>query len=562
MSIDIVTAEVVRNGINGAVREMFATIIRAAHSPLLYANHDFAVGIVSADARLWGSAPGCATFVTLLPKIVGDGLARRPVESLRDGDCFVVNDPFLTGTHISDTTIYSPIFVEGRLIAFSAVTAHWIDIGGKVPGGWCPDSTDVYQEGICFTHEQLAHEWRKDEQLFTFITQNVRYPRPLLGDIQSQISACRQGSDRIKRLCAKYGPDTVVAAMDDVIDRTTAMMKRRIGRLPDGVYAADSAIDGDGIDPELHCVIALQVTISDDRLTVTFDGSGPTTAGPVNHPGAIADVYCALKGLLAPNEDPNEGHSAAFDHVPAPGTVVGPLRPAPTDSYGYVGVVLIELAIAALSDALPGLTPAAGYQLFGGKLSLTTPDPDASFVFDDVSAGGAGARPSHDGPTLVFAGNGDTPTISVEVLETRFPIRCREHSLIFDHAGHGQYRGGPGIRRDFEVLVDGVAAETSIQNSETLLAVGVRGGSDGAASYAVLNPDTSEEQVFRRQGQAAVMLKSGDIMSYRAGGGGGYGRPGDRDRSLVEQDIVEEKVTEDTAAEIYAYRRVGVRGGT
>ena len=442
------------------------------------------------------------------------------------------------------------------------MTAHWIDIGGKVPGGWCPDSTDVYQEGICFTHEQLAHEWRKDEQLFTFITQNVRYPRPLLGDIQSQISACRQGSDRIKRLCAKYGPDTVVAAMDDVIDRTTAMMKRRIGRLPDGVYAADSAIDGDGIDPELHCVIALQVTISDDRLTVTFDGSGPTTAGPVNHPGAIADVYCALKGLLAPNEDPNEGHSAAFDHVPAPGTVVGPLRPAPTDSYGYVGVVLIELAIAALSDALPGLTPAAGYQLFGGKLSLTTPDPDASFVFDDVSAGGAGARPSHDGPTLVFAGNGDTPTISVEVLETRFPIRCREHSLIFDHAGHGQYRGGPGIRRDFEVLVDGVAAETSIQNSETLLAVGVRGGSDGAASYAVLNPDTSEEQVFRRQGQAAVMLKSGDIMSYRAGGGGGYGRPGDRDRSLVEQDIVEEKVTEDTAAEIYAYRRVGVRGGT
>ena len=562
MSIDIVTAEVVRNGINGAVREMFSTIIRAAHSPLLYANHDFAVGIVSADARLWGSAPGCATFVTLLPKIVGDGLARRPVESLRDGDCFVVNDPFLTGTHISDTTIYSPIFVEGRLIAFSAVTAHWIDIGGKVPGGWCPDSTDVYQEGICFTHEQLAHEWRKDEQLFTFITQNVRYPRPLLGDIQSQISACRQGSDRIKRLCAKYGPDTVVAAMDDVIDRTTAMMKRRIGRLPDGVYAADSAIDGDGIDPELHCVIALQVTISDDRLTVTFDGSGPTTAGPVNHPGAIADVYCALKGLLAPNEDPNEGHSAAFDHVPAPGTVVGPLRPAPTDSYGYVGVVLIELAIAALSDALPGLTPAAGYQLFGGKLSLTTPDPDASFVFDDVSAGGAGARPSHDGPTLVFAGNGDTPTISVEVLETRFPIRCREHSLIFDHAGHGQYRGGPGIRRDFEVLVDGVAAETSIQNSETLLAVGVRGGSDGAASYAVLNPDTPEEQVFRRQGQAAVMLKSGDVMSYRAGGGGGYGRPGDRDRSLVEQDIVEEKVTEDTAAEIYAYRRVGVRGGT
>ena len=562
MSIDIVTAEVVRNGINGAVREMFSTIIRAAHSPLLYANHDFAVGIVSADARLWGSAPGCATFVTLLPKIVGDGLARRPVESLRDGDCFVVNDPFLTGTHISDTTIYSPIFVEGRLIAFSAVTAHWIDIGGKVPGGWCPDSTDVYQEGICFTHEQLAHEWRKDEQLFTFITQNVRYPRPLLGDIQSQISACRQGSDRIKRLCAKYGPDTVVAAMDDVIDRTTAMMKRRIGRLPDGVYAADSAIDGDGIDPELHCVIALQVTISDDRLTVTFDGSGPTTAGPVNHPGAIADVYCALKGLLAPNEDPNEGHSAAFDYVPAPGTVVGPLRPAPTDSYGYVGVVLIELAIAALSDALPGLTPAAGYQLFGGKLSLTTPDPDASFVFDDVSAGGAGARPSHDGPTLVFAGNGDTPTISVEVLETRFPIRCREHSLIFDHAGHGQYRGGPGIRRDFEVLVDGVAAETSIQNSETLLAVGVRGGSDGAASYAVLNPDTSEEQVFRRQGQAAVMLKSGDIMSYRAGGGGGYGRPGDRDRSLVEQDIVEEKVTEDIAAEIYAYGRVGVRGGT
>jgi len=562
MSIDVITAEVVRNGINSAAREMFSTIVRAAHSPLLYANHDFAVGIVSADARLWGSAPGCATFVTLLPKIVGDGLKVRSVDELKDGDCFVVNDPFTTGTHISDTTIYSPIVIDGDLIAFAVVTAHWIDIGGKMPGGWCPDSTDVYQEGICFSHEQLAHEWRRDEQLFKFISTNVRYPRPLIGDIQSQISACRQGSDRVKRLCSKYGTDTVIAAMDDVIDRTSQMMRRRVSELPDGVYKAESAMDGDGIDPNLRTVVALQVTIDGDQLTVSFEGSGPSTPGPVNHPGAIADVYCALKGMLAPNEDPNEGHSAIFSHVPAPGTIVGPLRPAPTDSYGYVGVVVIELAILALADALPGQTPAAGYQLFGGKLSKTTSSAQDSFIFDDVSAGGAGARPSHDGPSLVFAGNGDTPTIPVEVLEARFPIRCREHSLIFEHSGHGQFRGGPGIRRDFEMLVDGVYAETSIQNSDTPLAIGVRGGGDGAPSYAVLNPGSPDERVFRRQGDSDVMIKAGDVMSYRSGGGGGYGSPTDRDRDLVARDLLEEKLTEETASEVYRYSSTAVPGQT
>ena len=153
LMLDPVTTEVIRNGLAAAALEMDRALVRTAYNPLLYDVQDYGLGIVSADGRLWAEAPGVACSSAYSPTPSRVGVAKLGSAAFDEGDVVIANDPYLTGTHISDTTVYVPVFHGGELVAFCVATAHWADIGGKTPGGWCPDSTDVYQEGICFWHQ-------------------------------------------------------------------------------------------------------------------------------------------------------------------------------------------------------------------------------------------------------------------------------------------------------------------------------------------------------------------------------------------------------------------------
>jgi N-methylhydantoinase B len=359
-TVDPITTEVIRGGLAAAALEMNRTLVRTAHNPLLYEVQDFGLGIVGADGRLWAEAPGIAGFISALSDTVRSGIETHGLEGFREGDALIVNDPFLTGTHISDTSVYAPVFHGDALIAFAIVTAHWADIGGKSPGGWAPDTTDVYQEGICFTHQRIVRAGEPNDELMGLIENNVRVPELVRGDLAAQLAACRRGIERVQRLCDRYGADALTGAMDRIIQRTDAAMRSRIAELPDGRYEASVELDHDGIDRMKRQRVAVQIDIAGETLRVGFEGTGPTAAGPINDPGAKCDVRCALKGLLAPHEVGNEGHVTAFDFHMEPGLLVSPERPAPVDSYGYVGVALIELVIRALAPALPDRAPAGG----------------------------------------------------------------------------------------------------------------------------------------------------------------------------------------------------------
>src|SRR5579872_6809349 len=185
--VDIVTAEIIRNALTAAAAEMSKTLVRTAYNPLLYEVQDFGLGIVSLDGHLWAEAPGITDFIGALPDTIKTGLAKFGPHGYAEGDVLIVNDPYLTGSHISDTCVYLPVFYGGELVAFAAATAHWADIGGKTPGGWCPDSTDVYQEGICFSHQKLVAAGRPNADLWNLIAGNVRYPDLVRGDLDAQI---------------------------------------------------------------------------------------------------------------------------------------------------------------------------------------------------------------------------------------------------------------------------------------------------------------------------------------------------------------------------------------
>jgi N-methylhydantoinase B len=551
-AVDVVTAEIVRNGLTSAALEMNKTLVRTAYNPLLYEVQDFGLGLISAEGLLWAEAPGVTVFLGAMPDTVKTGIEKWG-RDFAEGDVLIANDPYLTGTHISDTSVYVPVFHEDELVAFAIATAHWADIGGKTPGGWCPDSTDVYQEGLCFTHQKLVDAGTPNRDLWDFIDANVRFPPTVRGDLDAQIAACKQGAARVRALCAKYGSDTVRESMRLAIEQTDAAVRREIANVPDGSYSAAIELDHDGVLKDVRRRVALTLTVEGDRIRVSFDGTGETANGPINMPtiGTRSSVRAAVKGLLMPKDPTNEGHFLALDFDLPPGLIVTPQRPAPCDSYGYLGVVLMELTIRALSAAVPERCPAGSYQLFGVYLFRVDPRDGTPFIFIDPIDGGHGGRPQGDGPSLIFMADGDTPNTPIEIVETRYPIRCDRHAYLPGYEGAGRYRGGLGIVRDFRVLEDGTYMQCAIENTKDMLARGLEGGGDGDASRIVVWPDTDKEFVMQERTSFFGPLTPGDVVSVRSGGGGGWGSPHERDAEQVARDVRDELLTGEEARTSY-----------
>jgi N-methylhydantoinase B len=551
-AVDVVTAEIVRNGLTSAALEMNKTLVRTAYNPLLYEVQDFGLGLVSAEGLLWAEAPGVTVFLGAMPDTVKTGIEKWG-RDFAEGDVLIANDPYLTGTHISDTSVYVPVFHEAELVAFAIATAHWADIGGKTPGGWCPDSTDVYQEGLCFTHQKLVDAGTPNQDLWDFIETNVRFPPTVRGDLDAQIAACKQGAARVLALCAKYGVETVRESMRFAIEQTDAAVRREIAKVPDGSYSASIELDHDGVLKDVRRRVALTLTVDGDRIRVSFEGTGETANGPINIPtiGTRSSVRAAVKGLLMPKDPTNEGHFLALDFDLPPGLLVTPQRPAPCDSYGYLGVVLMELTIRAFSAAVPERCPAGSYQLFGVYLFRVDPRDGTPFIFIDPVDGGHGGRPHGDGPSLIFMADGDTPNTPIEIVETRYPIRCDRHAYMPGYEGVGTYRGGLGIVRDFRVLERGTYMQCAIENTKDMLARGLDGGGDADASRIVVWPDTEKEFVLQERTSFFGPLAPGDVVSVRSGGGGGWGSPLARDADQVARDVRDELLTAKKAHESY-----------
>lgn len=552
-SVDIITVEVVRNGVIAAAREMATTLVRTAYNPLLYDVQDFGLGIISPQGETWAEAPGMTVFVGALPHTVRCGIAAHGREAIRDGDVLIANDPYTTGNHISDVSVYMPVFHEGELLAFTASVAHWADIGGKTPGGWCPDSTDVYQEGICFAHEKLVAAGRRVDALWRIVSNNTRYPDIVLGDLQAQIASCRQGAERLRTLCRKYGFDAVRGSMAATIETTEQAMRRRIRDIPDGRYGASLMMDHDGVALGDPFPIAVQLTVAGDAITASFEGTSPVRAGPVNAPEhAIRSVVrAAIKGVLAPTEPSNEGDFRPVHFEIPKGLVISPERPAPVDSYGYACIAAYELTMRSLAQAVPDACIAGGATLCMPTISRVNQRDGRPFILSDPIDVGNGARPNADGPTMSINVMGDVPNSPVEVVEMRYPIRIERFELRSGAAGHGRFRGGTGVRRDYRVLENGVALYIATENTRETTAQGFDGGSSGGATEVLINPGSEAGVVLHDRGGFPGGLRAGDVISMRSGGGGGWGDPATRDPQKVADDVRDDFVSSAEAREIY-----------
>lgn len=524
---DPVTSEVIRNAMTATANEMNNIIVRTAYNPLLFDSKDFGIAVLSATGELWAEDSGLSCFLGCIHELVKSGIDKRGPDGFADGDILIVNDPFLTGTHISDTSVYMPVMHQGVLVAFIAVTAHWADIGGRNPGGWDMTATELFQEGMCFTHQRLVRAGEPVQDLFDFIESNVRFPDIVRGDLESQISACRTGRDRIAALCERYGRDTVVESMGHVLASTQEETARRIEALPDGDYSRSIRMDYDGIDPQARPRISVTMSVRGSRITASFDGTSPAADSSCNLApiGTRSSVLVAIKSLLAPTEPTNAGHFANVDFDLPEGTVLSPTRPRATDSYGYAAVAVIELTQLALAELFPETSRAGAYQLFGVYFMRTDPASGYPFIMIEPNPGGHGGHSKGDGASLVFMMDGDTQTLPVEVMENRYPVRCLRYEFAEETAGAGASRGGYGLIREYEVLEPGTVLKYMNEGTKEVTAQGVNGGEDGAPSRVVVRPDTDHEVVLFDRGDYSGELKPGDIVRSISGGGGGWGAP-------------------------------------
>lgn len=552
---DPITTQVIRNALKAAADEMQISLVKTAHNPLIYEVHDFGVVLTDERGQLLAEGSGLPGFIGCLPAAFISGLSVIGAENFRDGDVILTNQPDDTGTHLSDVVMYMPILFEGRLVAFSGVMAHWADIGGITPGGWCPDSTDVHQEGMVFSHLKLYEAGRINATLERMILTNVRFPDLVQGDMNAMIACCRTGARRYQALCQRFGVETIQAAMAAVFDQSERMMRRKIAEIPDGVYQAETWLDHDGVELDKPRRVAVTITVKGDEMTMDWTGSSEVASGPINHPFVETKAlgHTVLKSLTMPLDPMNQGHLRPLTVVAPPNTVVSPLYPAPCDSYGYVGEMLMHVIVRALSQAIPERCPACTYQMFGPYFFRTDPRFGKPFIFIDPVDGGGGAFPHRDGPSaLIFVGDGDCPNTPAEIIETRYPLLVRQYALNTEGAGAGKYRGGLGVIRDYEMLEDHILMQ--LMNENTLYPPwGLFGGTNSGINKLIVWEGTEREQVLTRRVSYFGPLKAGDRVSARSAGGGGWGPPAERDPGLIQADILNEILTPEQARAVYGY---------
>jgi len=549
---DPFTVEVIKRALISAAEQMFVSLGRTAKSTVIYEVLDYGCAVIDSQGRMVAQANGIPAFIGVLTDAVRDVLRKFGPEDMRPGDVFMSNDPYMGGaTHQNDIVLILPIFVDGRLVLFAASKAHWNDVGGKDPGSWSPTATDIFQEGIQFPAVRLVREGTEVRDIVDIVTRNVRAPELTLGDMRAQAASLHVAARRIGELCGKFGLGAVLDAIDISLEQGRREALTELQALPHGVYEAEEFIDDDGLggDP---VPVRVRVTITDREFVVDFTGTGGTCAGPINCPLSVllSTVKFAYQSVLSPHAAPNEGFFAPLRVVVPEDTVFNPRRPAPVSTYWEAAAYAGDVIWRALSSALPSRIPAGHFLSVCGTTVSGQHDATGAWFFSvEPNAGGWGAALGKDGESgLVCTADGETYVLSAEVAEAKYPLLVERFALHEAGEGHGQWRGGLGIVKDYRILNSSARITASFGRSR-FPPWGLAGGQEGSPNRVeVTYPDGRMETRGRFSNELAP---AGTLIRFITGTGGGYGEPKDRDAERVLDDVANGYVTRRDAEAVY-----------
>ena len=559
MPIDPVTLAVIQSGLQQVCNEMDVAFVRSAFSPVISEALDRSDGIYHRDT---GELIAQGEFG--LPVFVGtmQFSTQAVIERAQDiapGDIFIVNDPYLGGTHLMDVKFVRPYFHRGRLFAWLANTGHWPDIGGAVPGGFSANATEVEQEGLRLPPVKLFKRGQLDREILAIILSNIRIADQRIGDIKAQAAALGIGDRRLTALLDRYGAELVDAAIAELKLRAAQQMRVKIATIPDGTYGGEAFVDSDGVvDAPLR--IALRVTKhgSAEDATLDFDlsGSSPPCAGPMNSVIAttISSIYLAVKHVF-PEVPINAGTFAPLRIHEPHGTFLYAKYPRPVSGCAAeVSQRIAEAVFAALAKAIPERLFAAPAGT-SGNLAIGGYDPERgrSYVMYVISGGGYGGSPQGDGLSNGCSTIGISKTTPVEVMEQYYPVLFEEYSLHEGSGGAGRFRGGFGVNYAIR-LRRGEARASMVMDHGRCGPQGAAGGGEGGVNRVAIETGGQVYRPPHLSKDQDITIRAGDVIRVSTPGGGGYGDPRQRDPKLVAQDVARGYYTREEAERLFGVR--------
>ena len=482
-TIDPVTLAVIQSGLQQVCNEMDLAFVRSAFSPVISEGLDRSDGIYHKDTGelIAQGELGLPVFVGVM-QFSTQELIKRAKE-YKPGDLYIVNDPYLGGTHLMDVRFHKPFFYKGEMFAWLSNTGHWPDTGGAVPGGFSANATEVEQEGLRLPPVKLFKEGVMNEEILSIILSNIRLADERMGDIKAQVAALTVGERRFTALLDRYGADTVNACIAELKARAERQMRAKIATIPDGEYHGAAYIDSDGaVDAPLK--IDMKIRKKDTDLYFDMSESSPPCLGPMNSVIATTKsaIYLAIKHIF-PEVPINAGTYAPL-HIEDPeGTFLYAKYPRPVSGCAAeVSQRIAEAVFVTLTPALPDVLFAAPAGT-SGNFAVGGYDPvqDRRYVMYLFSGGGYGGNAEGDGMSNGCSTVGISKTQPVEILEQRYPVLFEECSLHEGSAGAGKQRGGFGINYEMTLLRGGAMASFVMDHGRAG-PQGVLGGSDGGVN--------------------------------------------------------------------------------
>ncbi|TYR33969.1 methylhydantoinase [Mesorhizobium microcysteis] len=557
-ALDTITLSVIEAALQQVCDEMDLAFSRSAFSPIIAEANDRSDGIYSAEdgsliAQGVGGLPVFVGVMQYSTRTVIEMIAQGRVLPPEEGDIYIVNDPYLGGTHLMDVRFAMPVWRNGAIFCWVSNTGHWPDIGGAVPGGFSASATAVEQEGLRLPPVKLFKKGVLDPEIYAIITSNIRIAEQRIGDIKAQAAALQVGRDRLFEILDRYGDDTVVTAIAELRRRAAMQMRARIAAIDDGTYLGVAFVDSDGVVDE-PLEIRLAVEKKDDTLTFDFSGSSEPCLGPMNSVLATthSSVYLAMRHIF-PDVPISAGAFEPLVILRPEGTFLDAQYPRPVSGCAAeVSQRIAEAVFSAMVKALPDKVTAAPAGS-SGNFGLGGFDPQRGrpFVLYQLSGGGYGGNADHDGLSNGCSTIGISKSPPVEIMEQAYPILYNHYRLREGSGGAGKQRGGLGL--DYEIeLLRGDARASFVMDHGRYGPQGALGGDDGAVNTVTVFRNGEAHVPKHLSKEQDIPLSAGDRVRVGTPGGGGYGDPRMRDPQAVRRDVELGYYTADDAKRLFA----------
>jgi N-methylhydantoinase B len=539
MTIDPITVEVIGAAIASIADEMGETLVRAAYSTNIKERRDCSTVIFDARGRTLYQAEHIPIHLGSLMGVVEAIVERHDVRDIAEGDMFIGNDAYTGGgTHLPDFVLAAPIFHEGALVGWATNLAHHADFVDR-------GHAHIFQEGLRIPPIRLQRGGETQQDVLDLILLNCQVPRERRADIRAQIAANRFGVQRFQALCARYGMELLNQVFDELLDYAERRMRAGIATIPDGVYRFEDQFECSEIGETLTFHVSIEV--EGDEIHLDFTGNPPQVRAGLNmvETALLATVYYAVKTVTDPDAPPNAGLFRPITVIATPGSILSSVSPAAVNGRTNTCQRVVDLVHGALAQAVPErIIAACNGAVISATFTGVNPRNGEFYVYLETLGGGFGARATKDGLDGVQVHITNTSNLPVEGLEPEYPLRIERYELVRDSGGCGTWRGGMGMRRQVRVLdhecrvtVRGTRIETAPW--------GLFGGHDGG-----------RHRVEYEAGVAALerstgVLAPGQSIAIVTPGAGGYGPPDEREPDLVRRDLREDRISSDTAREVY-----------